>query len=232
MFVWNKNDKPNDDGAAHRTPDHFPYDLIQGSFLPGPLASAPPSTAPVLSLMHLVNCAKHKGKNSILTAAGNHLMPWSMKFDYPYLSLSLNQKNVARNTGSELHLWNDIGQSAEISECPFSFLISAHCEDLLQTGKRKKKPLLLGADFISLSTLSWASQEAFGSQAFSLWCRQKFLIYQLLACPHKPWSLEPCLYGNLHSGYTTASFLKVWSRDKSGHKSTEVFVKNVDSCAP
>lgn len=46
-----------------------------GIFLPGLPAPAPLSTAQVLSLMHLVNCAKHKGKNSILTTAGNHLMP-------------------------------------------------------------------------------------------------------------------------------------------------------------
>lgn len=43
------------------------------------------------------------------------------------------------NTGPGLHLGNDTDQSAEVSECPFSFLISAHREDLLQTRKKKKQ---------------------------------------------------------------------------------------------
>lgn len=75
IFLGNKNDKPDDDGLIHRTSDHFPYDVTQGSFLPGPRGPVPPNTVRFLSVMHLVNCAKHKGKNSIPTTAGNHLMP-------------------------------------------------------------------------------------------------------------------------------------------------------------
>lgn len=61
---------------------------------------------------------------------------------------------------------------------------------------------------------------------------KRFLIYYLLACPREPWHLKPCLDGNLQSGYTRDSFLKVWSRDKTGHKSLVAFVKNADSWAP
>lgn len=70
-------------------------------------------------LMCLVNCAKHQGKSSILTTAGNHLVPWSMKFDYPYLSLSLNQELLLGILAQGSRLWNDTGQSAEISQTPF-----------------------------------------------------------------------------------------------------------------
>lgn len=67
--------RPNDDGVVHPTQGHFPRGLIQRRFLPTPPAPALASAACDLSQMHLVNCAKHKGKDFILTAAGNHLMP-------------------------------------------------------------------------------------------------------------------------------------------------------------
>lgn len=159
--------------------------------------------------------------------------PYALKHEVwlPLSQFIIKSKNVAMNTGSGLHLWNDIGQSAEISESPFSFLISAHGEDLLQTGG-EKKPLLLWADFIMFFTLSWASQEPLTCNHSPGDAGKRFLIYYPLACPREPWCLKPYLDGNLHSGYTRDSFLKVWSRDKTGRKSLVVFVKNADSWAP
>lgn len=93
LLIQNKNDNAKWwwGFSSHTRP--FPVWSHSGEFSARPPAPASPSTAWwVLFLKYLVNCAKHKGKNSILTTAGNHLMPWSMKFDYPYLSLSLNQK--------------------------------------------------------------------------------------------------------------------------------------------
>lgn len=88
--------------------------------------------------------------------------PYALKHEVwlPLSQFIIKSKNVAMNTGSGLHLWNDIGQSAEISESPFSFLISAHTVKIFCKLGGKKKPLLLWADFITFFTLSWASQEA------------------------------------------------------------------------
>lgn len=158
--------------------------------------------------------------------------PYALKHEVwlPLSQFIIKSKNVAMNTGSGLHLWNDIGQSAEISEFPFSFLISAHGEDLLQTAGGKKK-----ASF-ALSRL-YRVLHSFMSKPLT--CNhppgdagKRFLIYYLLACPREPWRLKPRLDGNLHSGYTRDSFLKVWSRDKTGHNSLVAFVKNADSWAP
>lgn len=35
IFLGNKNDKPNDDGLAHHTSDHFLYDLTREVFCQG-----------------------------------------------------------------------------------------------------------------------------------------------------------------------------------------------------
>lgn len=145
----------------------------------------------------------------------------------PLSQFIIKSKTVATNTGPGLHLWNDIRQSAEVSECPFSLLISAYREDPLQTTKNKKS-LQLWADFITLFTLSWAGRVAFGSYEFSLCCGQEVSdllpsglpTLVLKSSTLLGWESEcykmlgklQVLWGLRNSGYTRASFPHLWSR--------------------
>lgn len=89
------------------------------------------------------------------------------------------------NTGPGLHLGNDIDQSAEVSERPFSFLISAHCEDLLQTRKKKKKKKRqLGADFITFLLFHELARMALAHNHSPCAVGKRFEIYYLVACQH------------------------------------------------
>lgn len=69
----------------------------------------------------------------------------------PLSQFIIKSKTVAMNTGLGLHLGNNIGQSAEISECPFSSLIPAHCEDLCKP--RGKKGSFIFEQILLLSSL-------------------------------------------------------------------------------
>jgi hypothetical protein len=81
--------------------------------------------------------------------------PYALKHEVwlPLSQFIIKSKTVDMNTGPRLHLWNDIGQSAGISEYPFLFITSAHYEDLLQTGFKKKKNLLSFEQILLLSSL-------------------------------------------------------------------------------
>ena len=144
----------------------------------------------------------------------------------PLSQFIIKSKTVAMNTGPGLHLWNDICQSAEVREGPFSLLISAYREDPLQT-TGKKKSLQLWADFMTLSTLSWAGRVASGSHVFSLSCGQEVCnllprglpTLVLTSSTLLGWESEcykmlgklQVLWGLRNSGYTRASCLHLRS---------------------
>ena len=114
----------------------------------------------------------------------------------PLSQFIIKSKTVAMNTGPGLHLWNDICQSAEVREGPFSLLISAYREDPLQTTGKKScgqevcnllprgMPTLV---FTSSTMLGWESER-----------------YKMLGKLQVLWGLR-------NSGYTRASCLHLRS---------------------
>ena len=101
----------------------------------------------------------------------------------PLSQFIIKSKTVAMNTGPGLHLWNDIRQSAEVSECPFSLLISAHREDPLQT--KKKKSLF---SFEQILLLFWLFHELAGLPLAHMYSPcvvgKRFATYYPVACQH------------------------------------------------
>lgn len=118
---------------AHQTISHMisPSDVFCQGLQPPP----PPPRSSKRSLSTLSNASSQlcKAQGKKFHPDRSRQSPYALKHEVwlPLSQFIIKSKTVAMNTGLGLHLWNDIGQSAEISECPFSFLISAHCEDFI-----------------------------------------------------------------------------------------------------
>lgn len=120
ILIWNKNNTKWWWGCSSH-PRPFPYDPTQQFS-----ARAPSPCFSKHSLSTLSNASSQlcKAQGKKFHPDHSRQSPYALKHEVwlPLSQFIIKSKTVAMNTGLELHLWNDTGQSAEISWVPFFFL--------------------------------------------------------------------------------------------------------------